>query len=256
MKNFSPLKKALIISTMVAPLVLASCGKDDKATEEKTAAMTTSSSVTTSSSPTTTSSSEETSTEATSSEETSTEETTTVTETTTDDVVKDPATTEATTSAKPTTTASTSAKASSSAVTSTVALPKSAHQQPVNGKAASPEDTKALKQLSESVIWAPNQRDFVVNVIQHTCNKLLNEQGGKNNLLAAANLFPPTPMDPAQRPELVKFEDVKVSGNEASAQVTVRSQGQVVSDVQRYEKEGNTWTLCGDSAALKASANQ
>ena len=126
-----------------------------------------------------------------------------------------------------------------------------------NGKEASPEDIKGMTDTMNKIY---NPKDFVSwsrVIMDNSCKKVVDQtnqelasrgtsleqteremQQAVDAAKAAGRPFPPVPQTSAE------LSDVRVDGDTASATVTVNSDGQVESGVQRFQREGNQWKVC------------
>ena len=128
------------------------------------------------------------------------------------------------------------------------ALPTTTHQPVEGGQPASPEDAKSIEGVVRGITAETTLRSYMGYIPQHTCKKVLDENGGEKSL--DLGQIPDVPLDsyPAfkkAKPTIDSVTDIKVSGDTASAQVTAstESEGQTVA-TQRFAKENGKWVFC------------
>lgn len=125
------------------------------------------------------------------------------------------------------------------------------------GQAASEADIKAMTDTMNKIY---NPKDLVSwsrVIMDNSCKKVVDQTNQKlasegtsldqteremqqaiDAAKAAGRPIPPVPQTQAQ------LSDVRVNGDTASANVTVNSNGQTESGVQRFQREGNQWKVC------------
>lgn len=125
------------------------------------------------------------------------------------------------------------------------------------GQAASEADIKAMTDTMNKIY---NPKDLVSwsrVIMDNSCKKVVDQtnqelasqgtsldqteremQQAIDAAKAAGRPIPPVPQTQAQ------LSDVRVNGDTASANVTVDSNGQTESGVQRFQREGNQWKVC------------
>jgi len=91
-------------------------------------------------------------------------------------------------------------------------------------------------------------RSYMGYIPQHTCKKVLDENGGEKSL--DLGQIPDVPLDSypdfkKAKPTIDSVTDIKVAGETASAQVTASTEadGQTVA-TQRFAKENGKWVFC------------
>ena len=119
------------------------------------------------------------------------------------------------------------------------ALPTTTHQPVEGGQPASPED---------AITAETTLRSYMGYIPQHTCKKVLDENGGEKSL--DLGQIPDVPLDSypdfkKAKPTIDSVTDIKVAGETASAQVTASTEadGQTVA-TQRFAKENGKWVFC------------
>lgn len=130
--------------------------------------------------------------------------------------------------------------------------------QPVEGGQAGSEDD--VKGMTDTMNKIYNPKDLVSwsrVIMDNSCKKVVDQtnqelasrgtsleqteremQQAVDAAKAAGRPLPPVPKTNAQ------LSDVRVNGDTASATVTVNSDGQTESGVQRFQREGNQWKVC------------
>lgn len=130
--------------------------------------------------------------------------------------------------------------------------------QPVEGGQAGSEDD--VKGMTDTMNKIYNPKDLVSwsrVIMDNSCKKVVDQtnqelasrgtsleqteremQQAVDAAKAAGRPLPPVPKTNAQ------LSDVRVNGDSASATVTVNSDGQTESGVQRFQREGNQWKVC------------
>ena len=128
------------------------------------------------------------------------------------------------------------------------ALPTTPHQPVEGGQPASPEDAKSIEGVVRGITAETTLRSYMGYIPQHTCKKVLDENGGEKSL--DLGQIPDVPLDSypdfkKAKPTIDSVTDIKVSGDTASAQVTAstESEGQTVA-TQRFAKENGKWVFC------------
>ena len=128
------------------------------------------------------------------------------------------------------------------------ALPTTTHQPVEGGQPASPEDAKSIEGVARGITAETTLRSYMGYIPQHTCKKVLDENGGEKSL--DLGQIPDVPLDSypdfkKAKPTIDSVTDIKVSGDTASAQVTAstESEGQTVA-TQRFAKENGKWVFC------------
>ncbi len=116
------------------------------------------------------------------------------------------------------------------------------------GQPASPEDAKSIEGVVRGITAETTLRSYMGYIPQHTCKKVLDENGGEKSL--DLGQIPDVPLDSypdfkKAKPTIDSVTDIKVSGDTASAQVTAstESEGQTVA-TQRFAKENGKWVFC------------
>lgn len=128
------------------------------------------------------------------------------------------------------------------------ALPTTTHQPVEGGQPASPEDAKSIEGVVRGITAETTLRSYMGYIPQHTCKKVLDENGGEKSL--DLGQIPDVPLDSypdfkKAKPTIDSVTDIKVSGDTASAQVTAstESEGQTIA-TQRFAKENGKWVFC------------
>ena len=128
------------------------------------------------------------------------------------------------------------------------ALPTTTHQPVEGGQPASPEDAKSIEGVVRGITAETTLRSYMGYIPQHTCKKVLDENGGEKSL--DLGQIPDVPLDSypdfkKAKPTIDSVTDIKVAGETASAQVTASSEadGQTVA-TQRFAKENGKWVFC------------
>lgn len=128
------------------------------------------------------------------------------------------------------------------------ALPTTTHQPVEGGQPASPEDAKSIEGVVRGITAETTLRSYMGYIPQHTCKKVLDENGGEKSL--DLGQIPDVPLDSypdfkKAKPTIDSVTDIKVSGETASAQVTAstEAEGQTVA-TQRFAKENGKWVFC------------
>ena len=128
------------------------------------------------------------------------------------------------------------------------ALPTTTHQPVEGGQPASPEDAKSIEGVVRGITAEPTLRSYMGYIPQHTCKKVLDENGGEKSL--DLGQIPDVPLDSypdfkKAKPTIDSVTDIKVAGETASAQVTASTEadGQTVA-TQRFAKENGKWVFC------------
>lgn len=128
------------------------------------------------------------------------------------------------------------------------ALPTTTHQPVEGGQPASPEDAKSIEGVVRGITAETTLRSYMGYIPQHTCKKVLDENGGEKSL--DLGQIPDVPLDSypdfkKAKPTIDSVTDIKVSGDTASAQVTASTEadGQTVA-TQRFAKENGKWVFC------------
>ena len=128
------------------------------------------------------------------------------------------------------------------------ALPTTTHQPVEGGQPASPEDAKSIEGVVRGITAETTLRSYMGYIPQHTCKKVLDENGGEKSL--DLGQIPDVPLDSypdfkKAKPTIDSVTDIKVSGDTASAQVTAstEAEGQTVA-TQRFAKENGKWVFC------------
>lgn len=119
---------------------------------------------------------------------------------------------------------------------------------PIDGGApATDGDRQAIENLVRGINGAKTIRDYIGYVPAHTCQRVINEQGGP----AAFDLsrFPDVPLDDFEeyrkaKPSIDNVDSVQVNGNIASASVTATANGDTNTATQRFERENGEWKFC------------
>lgn len=119
---------------------------------------------------------------------------------------------------------------------------------PIDGGApATDADRQAIENLVRGINGARTIRDYIGYVPAHTCQRVINEQGGP----AAFDLsqFPDVPLDDFEeyrkaKPSIDNVDSVQVNGNIASASVTATANGDTNTATQRFERENGEWKFC------------
>ena len=116
------------------------------------------------------------------------------------------------------------------------------------GQPASPEDAKSIEGVVRGITAETTLRSYMGYIPQHTCKKVLDENGGEKSL--DLGQIPDVPLDSypdfkKAKPTIDSVTDIKVSGDTASAQVTAstEAEGQTVA-TQRFAKENGKWVFC------------
>lgn len=127
------------------------------------------------------------------------------------------------------------------------ALPTT-HQPVEGGQPASPEDAKSIEGVVRGITAETTLRSYMGYIPQHTCKKVLDENGGEKSL--DLGQIPDVPLDSypdfkKAKPTIDSVTDIKVAGETASAQVTASTEadGQTVA-TQRFAKENGKWVFC------------
>ena len=128
------------------------------------------------------------------------------------------------------------------------ALPTTTHQPVEGGQPASPEDAKSIEGVVRGITAETTLRSYMGYIPQHTCKKVLEENGGEKSL--DLGQIPDVPLDSypdfkKAKPTIDSVTDIKVAGETASAQVTASTEadGQTVA-TQRFAKENGKWVFC------------
>lgn len=128
------------------------------------------------------------------------------------------------------------------------ALPTTTHQPVEGGQPASPEDAKSIEGVVRGITAETTLRSYMGYIPQHTCKKVLDENGGEKSL--DLGQIPDVPLDSypdfkKAKPTIDSVNDIKVAGETASAQVTASTEadGQTVA-TQRFAKENGKWVFC------------
>lgn len=128
------------------------------------------------------------------------------------------------------------------------ALPTTTHQPVEGGQPASPEDAKSIEGVVRGITAETTLRSYMGYIPQHTCKKVLDENGGEKSL--DLGQIPDVPLDSypdfkKAKPTIDSVTDIKVAGETASAQVTASTEadGQTVA-TQRFAKENGKWMFC------------
>ena len=128
------------------------------------------------------------------------------------------------------------------------ALPTTTHQPAEGGQPASPEDAKSIEGVVRGITAETTLRSYMGYIPQHTCKKVLDENGGEKSL--DLGQIPDVPLDSypdfkKAKPTIDSVTDIKVAGETASAQVTASTEadGQTVA-TQRFAKENGKWVFC------------
>ena len=128
------------------------------------------------------------------------------------------------------------------------ALPPTTHQPVEGGQPASPEDAKSIEGVVRGITAETTLRSYMGYIPQHTCKKVLDENGGEKSL--DLGQIPDVPLDSypdfkKAKPTIDSVTDIKVAGETASAQVTASTEadGQTVA-TQRFAKENGKWVFC------------
>ena len=128
------------------------------------------------------------------------------------------------------------------------ALPTTTHQPVEGGQPASPEDAKSIEGVVRGITTETTLRSYMGYIPQHTCKKVLDENGGEKSL--DLGQIPDVPLDSypdfkKAKPTIDSVTDIKVAGETASAQVTASTEadGQTVA-TQRFAKENGKWVFC------------
>ena len=128
------------------------------------------------------------------------------------------------------------------------ALPTTTHQPVEGGQPASPEDAKSIEGVVRGITAETTLRSYMGYIPQHTCKKVLDENGGEKSL--DLGQIPDVPLDSypdfkKAKPTIDSVTDIKVAGDTASAQVTASTEadGQTVA-TQRFAKENGKWVFC------------
>ena len=128
------------------------------------------------------------------------------------------------------------------------ALPTTTHQPVEGGQPASPEDAKSIEGVVRGITAETTLRSYMGYIPQHTCKKVLDENGGEKSL--DLGQIPDVPLDSypdfkKAKPTIDSVTDIKVAGETASAQVTASTEadGQTVA-TQRFAKENGKWVVC------------
>ncbi|MGP6172851.1 hypothetical protein [Corynebacterium sp. A21] len=225
MPILSPLKKTLVASALIAPLVLGACSS----TSEEAADTTT----TASSAAVEVSNSE------------------VVSETTANEESAAADSTEAAAGAE-----NSSAVAEDAAIDPavTAADPLAASQltfaelAPVEGgQPANEADQTAITELVNGMYEATTLHGFIGYLPANTCNAVIQENGGAAAFDLAGIQDVPLNLIPnfaAANPSIESVEDIQIDGDVASASVTAVSEGQPQTDVQRFRLEDGAWKFC------------
>lgn len=130
--------------------------------------------------------------------------------------------------------------------------------QPIEGgKAASQEDIAAMTKTMNNIYNPPGLVEWSRTIMNNSCKRVVDQtnaelqrkgtslektEGEMRQAVAAAERAgqPVPPIPPSQ----AKLTDVKVDGNVASATVTVTTQGQSETGVQRFARENGQWKVC------------
>ena len=128
------------------------------------------------------------------------------------------------------------------------ALPTTTHQPVEGGQPASPEDAKSIEGVVRGITAETTLRSYMGYIPQHTCKKVLDENGGEKSLDLGQIADVPLDSYPDFKkamPTIDSVTDIKVSGETASAQVTAstEAEGQTVA-TQRFAKENGKWVFC------------
>lgn len=115
-----------------------------------------------------------------------------------------------------------------------------------DGEPASEEDAAAIRELLNTVNYAPTVRQYFVNLMDNTCSRVLNENGVNS---IDPNTAPDTPMEDlpefaAMKPTINDVTDIMVKGDEASATVTASGGGQQSTNTMRFLWEDGRWKMC------------
>ena len=128
------------------------------------------------------------------------------------------------------------------------ALPTTTHQPVEGGQPASPEDAKSIEGVVRGITAETTLRSYMGYIPQHTCKKVLDENGGEKSL--DLGQIPDVPLDSypdfkKAKPTIDSVTDIKVAGETAYAQVTASTEadGQTVA-TQRFAKENGKWVFC------------
>ena len=128
------------------------------------------------------------------------------------------------------------------------ALPTTTHQPVEGGQPASPEDAKSIEGVVRGITAETTLRSYMGYIPQHTCKKVLDENGGEKS--RDLGQIPDVPLDSypdfkKAKPTIDSVTDIKVAGDTASAQVTASTEadGQTVA-TQRFAKENGKWVFC------------
>ena len=128
------------------------------------------------------------------------------------------------------------------------ALPTTTHQPVEGGQPSSPEDAKSIEGVVRGITAETTLRSYMGYIPQHTCKKVLDENGGEKSL--DLGQIPDVPLDSypdfkKAKPTIDSVTDIKVAGETASAQVTASTEadGQTVA-TQRFAKENGKWVFC------------
>ena len=118
---------------------------------------------------------------------------------------------------------------------------------PVDGQPASDADRAAIDQLVRSFNSAPTLRAYMGNVLNNTCSRVIEANGGPGAY--DLSQIPDMPLSAVPEyqnanPSVDAVDDVRVQGDAASASVTSTASGKTTTGVMRFHKEQGNWKLC------------
>ncbi|KAA8722633.1 hypothetical protein [Corynebacterium spheniscorum] len=225
MRNTYSFRAAAVATLLAAPLMLAGCGsKDSDATSTST---TTSTSVTSSSSKSSSSH----------------PVITTTVETTVDEKPEDKPKEEQQADQPQ---AEAPAPAPAPGVPVQEVFPDVQQPDPVDGAAASAQDEQEITNLVTGILNASTVREWSTYIPNNSCAAVRQEFDAQG--LDAANL-PDMPLDQMPgwaeaAPRIDAVNDIRVNGDQASAQVTSTSRGETTTGTMRFSREGGRWLFC------------
>lgn len=123
-----------------------------------------------------------------------------------------------------------------------------AEQAPVEGgQPANEADQAAIIQLVNGMYEATTLHGFLGYLPANTCNEVIQENGGAAAFDLAGIQDMPLNIVPGfaeSNPKIESVEDIQIDGGAASASVTAVSQGQPQTEVQRFRLEDGAWKFC------------
>lgn len=118
---------------------------------------------------------------------------------------------------------------------------------PIDGQPASEGDRAAIDGMVRGLLNQPTLRQFYGNMLNNTCSRVLEKNGGAAAYdLGSVPDLPMNSLDAVQQANasINSVDDVKVKGDEASASVTQTSNGETRTDTMRFLREGGNWKIC------------